>query len=165
MNLLSVMDDILHEFDTCNCTMFTNENIINAIKKLALGKSCGIDGLPGEAIKYCHPSIISKLQILFSSCCKHAYVPDNFCSGKITRVPKKNGVCSKFEDFRPVTTVNVLGKLFEYCILSKIESCLNFHELQFSFTPGGGCDKAVFGLRSVVEYFIEYGSIQYMCLP
>jgi hypothetical protein len=108
MNLHSVMDDILHEFDVCNCTMFTNKDIINAVQKLALGKSCGIDGVPGEAIKYCHPSIISKVQILFSSCCKHAFVPHHFCSGKITPVPKKNGVCSKSEDFRPVTIVNVL---------------------------------------------------------
>ena len=36
------------------------------------------------------------------------------------------------------------------------------HELQFEFTAGGGCEKAVFVLKSVVEYFVEHGSSVYL---
>ena len=94
--------------------------------------------------------------------CKHAFVPSNFCGGRITPVPKKAGKCDSFDDFRPITTVNALGKIFEYCLLSKLEPCLDFHELQFGFTRGGGCVTAIHVLRTVTEYFIEHGSNVYV---
>ena len=53
-------------------------------------------------------------------------------------------------------------KIFEYCVLSRLKICVKFHELQFSFTTGGGCDKAVHVVRSVIEYFNEYGSTVYL---
>ena len=99
------------------------------------------------------------LQFLFDACCKHGFVLRNCCSGKITPVPKKNGVCSEFEEFRSIITVNIVGKIFEYCVLSRLKTYIKFHELQFGFTIGGGCDKA---LRSVIEYFNEYGSTVYL---
>jgi len=36
------------------------------------------------------------------------------------------------------------------------------HELQFGFVPSGGCEKAVFVVRSVCEYFLEHGSSIYL---
>ena len=52
-------------------------------------------------------------------------------------------------------------KIVEYCVLSRLKISVKFHELQFSFTTGGGCDKAVHVVRSVVKYFNEYGSTVY----
>ena len=62
------------------------------MSNLCLGKASGCDGLCTEAIKYCHPCIIPVLQFLFDACCRHGFVTRNFCSGKITPVPKKWGV-------------------------------------------------------------------------
>ena len=85
-------------------------------------------------------------------------MPANFCCVRIVPVPKKPSECSTFGDFRPVTSINVLAKIFEYCLLFKLENYFVINDLQFGFTVGGGCDNAVFMLRSVAEYFVEHGS-------
>ena len=71
-------------------------------------------------------------------------------------------MCGEFEEFRPITTVNTVGKIFEYFVLSRLKMCVKFHELQFGFTTGGGCDKAEHVVCSVEEYFNEYGSTVYL---
>ena len=160
--LLLSMHELESEFAECECIIFSVEDVLRALNNVAGGKACGLDDLPAEALKFCGKGSIRLLSNLFSLCVKHAFVPSNFCVGRITPVPKKVGVCGKFEDFRPVSTVNIIGKIFEYCLLNKLEPLYKFHELQFGFTPGGGCINASHVLRSVVEYFNEYGSLVYV---
>ena len=103
--------------------------MFSAISKLCTGKACGSDNLLAEAIKFCHLRILPLLQSLYSICCKHGFVPCNLYVGRITSVPKKNGVCGEFQDYRPITTANSFGKIFEYCLLNRLELCILFHEL------------------------------------
>ena len=143
------------------CTSFTRGDIIIAIGKLKCNKSAGLDDLYAEHVKYAHPLIIDLLMMLFNNCCKHGYVPVNFCGGRITPIPKKS--CSTaFHDYRPVTSINVIPKIFEYCILQKMEEFIDIDELQFGFTKGGGCEQALFIAKSVIEYYMEYGSNVYI---
>ena len=107
-------------------------------------------------------SVCSLLRKLFNACIKHSFVPINFCSGRIVPVPKKPNICDAFGDYRPVTSVNVLAKVFKYCLLEKLSCYTKLHDLQFGFTAGGGCEKAVFVLKSAVEYFVEHGSSVYL---
>ena len=93
--------------------------MFSAISKLCTGKAYGSENLPAETIKFCHQRIVPLLQSLLSDCCKHGFVPRNFCLGKITPVPKKNGEYGEFQDFRPIKTANSLGKIFEYCLLNR----------------------------------------------
>ena len=143
-------------------TVITLGDVYDAVQKLKINKSAGLDNVFAECIRYAHPMLLCKLEFLFNMCCRHAYVPTYFCTGKITPIAKKANVCSKFQDFRPVASINVFAKVFEYCILNKIEQCFSINDLQLGFTSGGGCDKALFIVRSVVEYFNEYGSTVYL---
>ena len=107
-------------------------------------------------------SICSQLRKLFNACIKHSFVPINFCSRRIVLVPNKSNICDAFGDYRPVTSFNVLAKVFEYCLLEKLSCYIKLHDLQFGFATDGGCEKAVFVLKSVVEYFVEHGSSVYL---
>ena len=42
--------------------------------------------------------------------------------------------------------------------LINFRSFLDFHEMQFGFTAGGGCDNAVFIMKSVIQFFTQYKS-------
>ena len=64
-------------------------------------------------------------------------------SAGVTPIPKKGILCGSYGDFRPISCVNTLAKLFEYCILKKMETSICMHELQLGFTSGGGCEKSV----------------------
>ena len=91
-------------------------------------------------------------------CCKHGCVPLNFCIRRIVHVPKKSNVCGSFNDFRPVIKVSVIAKIFEYRLMNKLSNYMSMHELQFGFTKGGGCNKAVLVFKTVVEYYNNHGS-------
>ena len=52
-------------------------------------------------------------------------------------------MCDAFGDYRPVTSVNILAKVFKYCLLEKLSCYIKVHNLQFGFTAGEGCEKAV----------------------
>jgi hypothetical protein len=145
-----------------DCTMFSNAEIKASFDYIKCGKAAGLDGLVGECVKFAHPSLRVLLKELFEACCKHGYVPENFCGGRVTPIPKKANVYGSYQDFRPVTSVNILAKVFEYCILKKMETCFEMHDLQLGFTAGGGCDNAVFLVKSVIEYFNAYGSNVYV---
>ena len=126
------------------------------------GKSPGLDLLTSESVKYASHLLAEKLAILFTACCKHGFVPSNFCGGKITPVPKGNIINPKCSDYRPITSINVIAKVYEYTLLNIIDRFCNINDLQMGFTKGGGCDKAVFIVKSVVDYFTKYGSNVYI---
>ena len=100
------------DFSVCNTTAFQNIYILQAIAKLESNKALVLDNLCSEAIKYVYSNIIQVLCVVFNAFCKHSFVCDNLCIGKIVPVPKKSNVCGLFEDFRPLTSVSTLAKLF-----------------------------------------------------
>ena len=57
--------------------------------------------------------------------------------------------------------MSVITKIFEYCLLDKLVRYAQNDELQFGFTKGGGCEKALYVFRSTVQYFNEHGSTVY----
>jgi hypothetical protein len=83
------MHELESEFAVCECTIFSVEDVMKALHNVAIGKACGLDGLPAEALKFCGRSSVRLLSNLFSLCCKHAFVPSSFCIGRITPVPKR----------------------------------------------------------------------------
>ena len=52
-------------------------------------------------------------------CVKHGYVPDDFGRGGICLVQKKKHVCRDFDDFRPITLVNMISKAIELLFRDK----------------------------------------------
>ena len=79
-------------------------------------------------------------------------------------IPKKSNACGSFEDFRPATSVSTLAKLFKYFLLQKLEKYAGFHDLLLGVTEGGGCDKALFILRTVLEYFNKYATTAFITM-
>ena len=132
------------------------------MEQLKCDKAAGVNGLYAECVKFAHMSICSLLRKLFNACIKHSFVSINFCSGRIVPVSKKSNISDAFGDYRPVTSFNLLAKVFEYCLFEKLSCYTKLHDLQFGFTAGGGCEKAVFELKSVFEYFVEHDSSVYL---
>jgi hypothetical protein len=55
------------------------------------------------------------------------------------------------------------AKVFESCVGALIDSKLVFHNNQFGVTKNGGCGKALFAFRSIVDYFRCKNSNVYLC--
>ena len=50
------------------------------------------------------------------------------------------------------------SKLFEICLYNKINDCLNVSVLQLGFVNEGGCDKSLYTVSNVVNYFLKKSS-------
>ena len=48
------------------------------------------------------------------------------------------------------------------CLFERFKEYYDLHELQFGFAKNGGCEKTIFVVRSVCEYFSNHGSSIYL---
>jgi len=157
--------DIRSESTCIDSWLFTVTDVSDAISKsLQKGKAPGLDGLVLEHFLYSHPSIYMHLTRLFNLMIKHGVVPNGFGEGLIVPLIKEKfgDVCSS-ENYRGITLCHIISKIFEICLLRKIEPFLNTHDLQMGFKKGVGCGPPTFLLQQVVKYFTSRGSRVYLC--
>ena len=140
------------------------ERVINAMQR---GKAAGLDGITAEHLQFAHsllPTVLSKLfnLILMAGC-----VPEHFCAsytvpllkGSISAMSKT--LCAS--DFRGISISPTISKVFEHCIFERYESYLTSDNNQFGFKKGSGCTKAIFTLKSVVDYYVSLNSTVNIC--
>jgi exonuclease III len=146
-----------------DCLLFTLNDVKQAISTLKLGKSPGFDGIMPEMIYYAGNHLADIMMKLFNLCLVHGYVPDSFCHSVIVPVVKeKNGNNDSFDNYRPISLVTMFSKVFELCISQHLEWLFKVDELQFGFVSGMGCQKALFSLETVTNYFTKRGSPVFM---
>ena len=69
---------------------------------------------------------------------------------------------SDISNYRPITIVCVLSKVFNFCVNKFIESYFNSDERQLGFVKEGGTEKAIFIMKTFCIYFNERGSEVYV---
>jgi len=81
------------------------------------------------------------------------YVPAAFGVGTIMPVVKyKSKNLNDIDNYRPITLIPVISKIFEHVLLSLCEEQLVSDDLQFGFKHGLGCNEAIFALRTTVSH-------------
>src|SRR5580693_4153682 len=89
----------------------------------------------------------------------HGYVPDDFGRGLIVPILKdKMGNVNDTGNYRGITLIPVISKLFETILLELIAPYLIIDDLQFGFRKGLGCSNAIFLLNETIDYFVSRGS-------
>jgi hypothetical protein len=158
----SFIQELASSDNSCPMPNITVEIIDRCMKDLHLGKACGPDDLSVEHLLYAHPSLITHLKLLFSAILFHGVVPDNFGAGTIVPLIKdKSGNLNDVSNYRPITLIPVISKLFECIILNLCQECFVVDELQLGFKKNHGCNDAIFAVKTTVNYFTERGSCVY----
>lgn len=132
----SVLDDIpQEELLTELETPPTLEEI--ALSHLADNKAPGPDCIPAEVLKAGGPALFSELHYLLLLIWKEERVPKDMKNGPIVAIFKKQ---CRFScgNYRGITLVSVIGKLFARIILNRVRPCIEKHlpETQCSFRSG-----------------------------
>jgi hypothetical protein len=95
----------------------------------------------------------------------HCYVPDDFGKGTLIPLLKdKLGDVSDTNNYRGITLIPVISKLFEMVLLDICAPYLATDDLQFGFKKGLGCPGAIFILQESVDYFFVKGQLRFRCL-
>ena len=83
-----------------------------AIGRAKKGKSGGIDGIPIEFIKYGTGTLHNAILALFNYIFDHGQYPDVWSRGIVNPVYKTGSMCSP-ENYRKITLISALGKIFD----------------------------------------------------
>ena len=120
-----------------------SEELLTIITELENGKSSDI---PIVLVKACHYTIAPILSQLYNNCMKKGEFPQILKKSKITPVFKK-GNKELIENYRPVSTIPIFGKIFEKIIYSRLYNYFiskgTLSDYQFGFRKGHSTSHAV----------------------
>jgi len=145
-----------------NYSNYGIEKIINehrvyaCLQKLKLGRAAGNDNLTAEHLLYASPAVVTHLTALFRCVSKHGIVPDSWGSGIVIPIIKdKLADENDLNNYRGITLIPVISKLYELLMLDICEPYLRTADLQFGFKQKVGCTNAVFVFTEIVKYYLD----------
>ena len=105
---------------------------------LDLSKASGPDCIPVVVLKNCEPELSYILAELFNKCLKESCFPDCWKVSSVVPVFKNVGERSTAKNYRPVSLLSVVSKVFEKLVNNRIvdhlEKCGLFSDFQYGFT-------------------------------
>ena len=142
----------------CNSFFFkpiTTADILAHIQQLNVNKCAGPEEIPIRVIKMSSPVIAPILELLFNKCLTNGSFPRSLKIGKIVPIHKK-GPKNECCNYRPITLLSPLSKIFEKCIYKQMYTYLEKYNLltpnQFGFRQNCSTSLAV---RQLYDNFLE----------
>jgi exonuclease III len=163
-NLYGRRDPVTYNCNYWTAIKITPEEVADSIQHIPCSKSCGPDGLVGEHFKFANPSLYEKLAVLFSGMLVHGYIPSDMI--KSILVPIVKNKCKPLSDkdnYRPVALSNVITKVIERIVLSKMNDYLWTLPNQFGFQKASSTDQCVYVFKELVNSYLTAGSTVYCC--
>ena len=107
------------------------------IMNLDSSKASGPDCIPVVVLKNCEPELSYILVKLFNKCLKESCFPDCWKVSSVVPVFKNVGERSTAKNYRPVSLLSVVSKVFEKLVNNRIvdhlEKCGLFSDFQYGF--------------------------------
>lgn len=133
----------------------TQEEILRCIKKLKNNKACGEDYVVNEYIKSTSDLFLPTYEKIFNAIFNSGVMPDIWLVGNIKPIYKNKGNPLDPKNFRPITILSCLGKLFTAILNERLcrfsEEALLMNENQFGFRKSYSTTDSFFTLFSFFE--------------
>jgi hypothetical protein len=131
----------------------TTEELAKAIDKLSLGKAPGKDGIPAEIIKCGKTSLLEPLHKLLCKCWEEGEVPQSMRDANIVTLYKNKGDRSDCNNYRGISLLSVVGKLFARIALNRLQKLADqvYPESQCGFRSKRSTIDMIFSLRQLQE--------------
>lgn len=150
-------------FDELNLN-FTHEEILQSIKQLKLNKSAGPDKLLNEFLIYGKHVLTPILCNLFNKIFESGYFPEDWSEGHIIPLHKKGSLIN-VENYRGITLLSVLGKLFSRVLNNRLRDWTEkYHiliEAQAGFRPGMSTVDNIYVLHGLITHIVNQGKKLY----
>ena len=129
-----------------------------------LNPGIGFDSIHSNHLKLQSELFYEIISMLFSSFIIHNYIPESMLRGIITPIIKdKFGNLEDSDNYRPVMSSSVFLKIFEYCLLHKLEPYINLNDRQHGFRKGYSTGSACLVLKETILNYVNSGSDVYCC--
>ena len=127
--------------------------LLEAINKLKVNKSCGIDGVPNKVLK--HEGIVQLLLSFLNMCFKHSRVPTLWRQAMIKPIPKgaTKDPCVPL-NYRGISLISCVSKLLSAILNARLCDYYYAHDYivdeQNGLRKGRSCQEHVFALTSII---------------
>ena len=115
------------------------EDVLKCLKSLDPNKAVGTDGISAKILRTVAAGISESLTSLFNASLRSGEMPSKWKSTHVTPV-HKGGDVESAENYRPVSVLPVVVKVFEKLVHHQVYSYLQenniLHPMQFGFRPG-----------------------------
>lgn len=118
----------------------SEEHILNLILKMNVRKSTGYDCIPAKLLRYGAETLCYPIQILVNRCINECIFPANAKKAEVIPIYKKKDNLDK-ANYRPVSVLSSLSKLFETIIVDQLSRYFNdiFSSDMSGFRKNHGC--------------------------
>ncbi len=134
---------------------FTEDELGQAMRLLRNGKATGADGIPGECLRYGGEAMRDALLLLFNELWRREAWPSQWTLGLIQPIYKGKGDDTELDNFRPITLLSVVSKLFEIVLNRRLAAWVEEHhalsEEQGGFRTKRGCADQLFVLQEALS--------------
>ena len=122
-----------NNFDPTNINHSINEELnkdflVDEIKllisKSKSNKACGIDHIRNEFLKNCPNDLIEIITLLFNIVLQSGVIPNDWCVGMIMPLFKNKGSSNNPDNYRGITLLSCIGKLFTAAINMRLTNYL-----------------------------------------
>ena len=143
--------------DTINVA-FTYKEISDHIRSLKNNKSPGIDNILNEFIKHCPNELILIIVKLFNVILDSGIIPSDWTIGIIKPLYKNKGDINDINNYRGITLLSCLGKLFTSVINTRLYAYLTNANIlgneQVGFRAKHSTLDHIFALHILTNYYI-----------
>lgn len=147
----------LHDIDallppTQRGILTSADEVAEIISKKPNKKSSGVDGIPYPILKSLNSDIILLLTSFFNHLLSISYFPRVWRHALVTPIPKPGMDSSLISNWRPISQLNCISKVFERLIARRIrpDDGANLFPDQYGFLPGHSAEPALARLQSDV---------------
>ena len=137
---------------------FTEEEVRKVTSKLKSGKSGGMDQIVNEFLKNSPPQMVSLVTKYFNLILESGIIPTDWKIGVIIPIFKKKGSVEDPDNYRGITLLSCIGKLFTAVVNSRLNNFLEVNDLlgkeQAGFREGYSTLDHIFVLNAIVEMYL-----------
>ena len=129
------------------------------IRKLKNSKACGKDFIRNEFLKNCPIEMLHVWVKFFNVVLDSGIVPTEWCIGIIIPIFKNKGVDTNPDNYRGITLLSCLGKLFTSILNHRISLCFEaanmLGEEQAGFRSNYSTTDNIFVLKSIIDIYLR----------
>ena len=135
------------------------DEVIAAKNKLKSNKACGPDHIINEFIKNCPDSVLILITKIFNIVFDTGLIPDKWCLGIIIPIYKNKGTVDDPNNYRGITLLSCLGKLFTSVLNNRLTKYIDntglLGEDQAGFRANYSTMDHVFTLKSIIDLYLS----------
>ena len=116
--------------------LIVSENkVLKYLNSLGINKATGLDGIPSRVVRDGALIIDCPLTHVINLSLNQGVVPDDLKSARVVPLFKKNDK-TEVGNYRPVSTLTIISKVFERFVYDQFESYLDQKKLLYTFQSG-----------------------------